>query len=112
MAGDFQIAHISSANPPSVYNSSRQKGPTEQMDAEAVQNVIARPDEGMREEVVREYEGDALAGEQTWPTEEVSQCHRVTLEDTFHRTAFCSTLEIVCSRVACDSCFEKVHKDG
>ena len=42
------------------------------MDAEATENVIARPDEGLREEVVREHQGDALAGEQTWPTEEVS----------------------------------------
>ena len=33
--------------------------------------TIATPDEGMQHDLIRENVPDPLAGEQTWPTEEV-----------------------------------------
>lgn len=80
LAGDFQMSHISSHDQPPTHDSSRKpaqkrkqpSGGTEAMDTSIDSGtVLARADPTVQEGLARENVPDPLAGEQTWPTEEV-----------------------------------------
>ena len=77
-AGDFQIDRISGPpRPQPVFGHVRRhpgKGVGDAMDAEGTgANVLAVAEPAERESLARENVPDPLAGEQTWPTEEVCQ---------------------------------------
>ena len=71
-AGDFQLDRIEGVPEPQPAVGSaqhRQHGAAAQMDAA---QLLAAADPAAREPLQREHEADALAGEQTWPTDQVS----------------------------------------
>lgn len=75
-AGDFQMGQIDGPSAPSCAAAPRQPRRGEAggsaMEAEGGEPpVLARADPDGREPLVRENVADPLAGEQTWPTEEV-----------------------------------------
>ncbi len=82
-AGDFQLAQIDGPAEPPAANDGSEAARRQQavagaaaMDLSAAEGsgglpLLARPQPGQQESLVRENEVDPLAGEQTWPTEEV-----------------------------------------
>ena len=80
LAGDFQMSHISSHPQPAALG--RQPGPNKKQQqpdssAEAMDAsgegaaVLATADPEHQEPLIRENDANPLAGEQTWPTEQV-----------------------------------------
>ncbi|KAI7842810.1 hypothetical protein COHA_003556 [Chlorella ohadii] len=81
-AGDFQLAQIDGPAEPPAANDGSEAARRQQavagaaaMDLSAAEGsgglpLLARPQPGQQESLVRENEVDPLAGEQTWPTEE------------------------------------------
>ncbi|KAK9812112.1 hypothetical protein WJX73_007769 [Symbiochloris irregularis] len=78
-AGDYQISHISSANPPAAHNSDRHTQTHKR------KRAADGADEASREGLEREHQGDNLAGEQTWPTQEELAEAATSQADSSHR---------------------------
>ena len=86
LAGDFQMSHISSHDPPHALGKQaaphkklqqQQQAAGDRMEASGEgAAVLATADPESREALVRENAADPLAGEQTWPTEQVSDIDR------------------------------------
>lgn len=82
LAGDVQMRHISShPQPPILGRQPAQKrqhpgtGSEEAMEASGPgAAVLAAADPSQQEPLERENQADPLAGDQTWPTEEVRGC--------------------------------------
>ncbi len=76
-AGDFQIARIGAPAEPELFLGAgvrgNRRGNSMEVDkrSETDVAVLATPDPTQQEALVRENVPDPLAGEQTWPTEEV-----------------------------------------
>ena len=93
LAGDFQMSHMCSCAAPAVFG--RQPALKRKLGlapdamgitAEEEARVLATADHDQREPLTRENVPDTLAGEQTWPTEEV----RVSRTTLCHACVFCS----------------------
>lgn len=73
-AGDYRIDRILAAQGPSCANEPAPRPRTDAMDTEGAEGgvaVLAVPDPEAQDDPQREHDPDPLAGEQTWPTEEV-----------------------------------------
>lgn len=79
LAGDFQLSQICSCERPHALGTDHSKQqrhavgiPTDMETEGPGATVLATADPEQQETLIRENEADTLAGEQTWPTEEVT----------------------------------------